>query len=259
MGNIFRDLKFDPRKIVIEELSISLPRLSPRFDGYRIAQISDFHLGTWINGEDLSHIIDILNATAPDLVAITGDFVNAHPDRFAHAMSAAFSRIRVQDCVVAVLGNHDHYTNPKKIREILKRSGIIELRNQVLPIERDGCLLYLAGIDDRLTRNDDLDNVISQIPDDGNSAILLSHVPDFADVSSKRGKFDMQISGHTHGGQICLPHLGNLYLPPLGRKYPSGRYQVDGMVLYTNRGIGTSWLKIRYQCSPEISVFTLSS
>jgi hypothetical protein len=110
-----------------------------------------------------------------------------------------------------------------------------------------------------MTRKDDLQSVIDQIPDEKSSVILLAHEPDFADISAKSGKFDMQISGHTHGGQICLPFLGNLYLPRLGRKYPSGKYHIDKMVLYTNRGLGTSWLKLRYNCPPEISVFTLRS
>ena len=251
--------KFNPSKIKISNISIPLPRLPVDFDGYRMVQLSDFHLGTWLDGLDMKEIVEIVNQLEPDLIAITGDFVNTDPERYTAILIQALSMFRAADCTVAVLGNHDHYTDSKIIREILQRSDIIELRNRIHPIQRNKAFLYLAGIDDRLTKNDDLHSVIDQIPDENCSVILLAHEPDFADISAKSGKFDMQISGHTHGGQICLPFIGNLYLPRLGRKYPSGKYQIGDMVLYTNRGLGTSWLKIRYNCPPEISVFTLRS
>ena len=251
--------KFNPSKINISNISILLPRLPVEFNGYRIAQLSDFHLGTWLNGQDIIEIADIVNQLEPDLIAITGDFVNSDPERYAPILIQALSMLKAADNVVAVLGNHDHYTDAKIIREVLQKSNIVELRNRIHPILRNMAYLYLAGIDDRMTKNDDLQSVIDQIPDEKSSVILLAHEPDFADISAKGGRFDMQISGHTHGGQICLPLLGNLYLPRLGRKYPSGKYHVDGMVLYTNRGLGTSWLKLRYNCPPEISVFTLHS
>jgi hypothetical protein len=259
MDNTFMGWKFNPNNITISNLSIPLPRLPVEFDGYRIAQLSDFHLGTWLDGRDIIKIVDIVNKLEPDLIAITGDFVNSDPERYAPILIQALSKLRAADYAVAVLGNHDHYTDSRIIREVLYRSNIVELRNRIYPIQRNTACLYLAGIDSRLTRNDDLQSVIDKIPDENGSVILLAHEPDFADISSKSGKFDMQISGHTHGGQICLPFLGNLYLPRLGRKYPSGKYQVDNMILYTNRGIGTSWLKLRYNCPPEISVFTLRS
>jgi predicted MPP superfamily phosphohydrolase len=259
MDHTFMGWKFNPNKIIISNLSIPLPRLPAEFDGYRIAQLSDFHLGTWLVGQDIIEIVDIVNQLEPDLIAITGDFVNSYPERYAPILIQALSKLKAADCAVAVLGNHDHYTDSKIIREVLQKSNIVELRNRIHPIQRNTAYLYLAGIDDRMTRKDDLQSVIDQIPDEKSSVILLAHEPDFADISAKSGRFDMQISGHTHGGQICLPLLGNLYLPRLGRKYPSGKYHVDDMVLYTNRGLGTSWLKLRYNCPPEISVFTLYS
>jgi predicted MPP superfamily phosphohydrolase len=251
--------RFDPQKIIISNLAINLPRLTEEFNGYRIVQLSDFHLGTWLNGQDLIEIVDIVNPLKPDVIAITGDFVNSNPEKYADILIQALSRLESADNTVAVLGNHDHYTNARLLRKILESSNVLELRNQVLPVQRDNAYLYLAGIDDRLTGNDDLQGVVNQLQDRNSAVILLAHEPDFADVSAKTGRFDMQISGHTHGGQICLPYLGNLYLPRLGRKYPSGKYIVDGMILYTNRGLGTSWLKLRYNCPPEISVFTLNS
>jgi hypothetical protein len=143
------------------------------------------------------------------------------------------------------------------IRTVLEQSGIIELGNRIYPVRRDSSQLIFAGVDDYMTRHADLERVIKQIPDSNDPVILLAHEPDFADISAASGCFDMQISGHTHGGQICLPFYGNLYLPRYGRKYPSGQYMVENMVQYTNRGLGTSWLKFRINCPPEITVFHL--
>lgn len=249
---------FDPNQIKITDIPIELPGLSPDFDKYKIVQISDFHLGSWLDAADLVRIVDIVNQQEPTLIAVTGDFVSFNPKKFASDLIRALSKLQAHDAVIAVLGNHDHYTEPGVIRDVLKESNIIELSNDVFPIRRNSSSLYFAGIDDHLAKKDDLQKVIAQIPA-GSPAILLAHEPDFADISSQSEKFGLQLSGHSHGGQICIPGLGSLYLPPFGRKYPSGIYQINGMNLYTNRGLGTSWLKIRYNCPPEITNFTLQA
>lgn len=252
------DFKFDLSKLNISDISLSLPRLPTEFNKYRIVQISDFHLGTWLNVAGLFQIIERVNQLKPDLVALTGDFVSYNPRGFRKVLIQALSQLNPKDLSVAVLGNHDHYTNPHTIREILKESKISDISNQVHSIRRNSARLYLVGIDDHIVKKDDLESLLPNIPD-GSSAILLAHEPDFADISAKSGKFDLQLSGHSHGGQICLPVLGPLFLPRYARRYPSGMYNVDGMILYTNRGLGTSWLRIRYNCYPEISVFTLNT
>ena len=149
--------------------------------------------------------------------------------------------------------------NAGLIRAVLEQSGIIELGNTIHVVERDSSQLFFAGVDDYMTGHANLNSVITQIPNSDDPVILLAHEPDFADISAASGRFDMQISGHTHGGQICLPYYGNLYLPRYGRKYPSGQYLVENMVQYTNRGLGTSWLKFRFNCPPEITVFCLTN
>lgn len=251
--------RFNTRSIKISTLPVRLRRLPAEFAGYVVTQISDFHLGTWLDSRDLFEIVDMVNSLKPDLVAITGDFVSSKPERYAPSLIQALSKLEAKDAVVAVLGNHDHYTDSEQIREILRHSNIVELSNQIHSIQRKKSFLYLAGIDDQLTEHDDLDKVIEMLPDDETPVILLAHEPDIADISASSGKFDMQISGHTHGGQISLPYIGHPYLPRLGRKYPSGRYRIGDMILYTNRGLGTSWLQLRYNCPPEIAVFNLHS
>lgn len=258
MNELISGWKFNPNKITISDIPIELPNLPLEFNDYRIVQISDFHLGSWLDEQALVQIVDIVNQLEPDLIAVTGDFVNSNPERYAPVLIQTLSNLDAKDAIVAVLGNHDHYSEPDIIRDVLRESNIIELSNQVYPIQRTSSYLYFAGVDDHLTNKDDLERVINQIPD-GSSAILLAHEPDYADISSKSGAFDLQLSGHSHGGQICLPYFGSLYLPRYGRKYSSGIYRINGMVLYTNRGLGTSWLPFRYNCPPEIAIFTLSA
>jgi predicted MPP superfamily phosphohydrolase len=102
-----------------------------------------------------------------------------------------------------------------------------------------------------------LEEVIAQL-DDHSAAILMAHEPDYADTSAAAGKFDLQLSGHTHGGQIAIPFLGPPILPYLGRKYHTGLYKVGDMFQYTNRGVGMARLPLRFNCRPEITVFVLN-
>ena len=134
----------------------------------------------------------------------------------------------------------------------------MELRNSVYTMRRGSDSLHLAGVGDVFVRDDNLDLVLKRLPIDG-AAILLAHEPDFGDLSASTGRFDLQISGHTHGGQVVLPFFGPPILPDLGTRYPSGLYHIGEMLLYTNRGVGMSLPPIRFNCRPEITVFTLES
>jgi predicted MPP superfamily phosphohydrolase len=134
----------------------------------------------------------------------------------------------------------------------------MDLTNRVSTLDRDGEHLHLCGVDDVWDGDARLDDVIAQLHSDG-AAILLAHEPDFADTSAATGRFDLQLSGHSHGGQIVLPILGAPRLPYLGRKYPSGLYKVHQMFQYTNRGVGMARLPIRINCPPEITLFILES
>jgi predicted MPP superfamily phosphohydrolase len=144
------------------------------------------------------------------------------------------------------------------VRHILASSGITELTNAVFTLKRGQDSLHLCGVDDLWEGSPRLDDVIAQLSGDS-TAILLAHEPDFADTSAATGRFDLQLSGHTHGGQVVLPVLGPPILPYLGRKYGSGLYKVGEMYQYTNRGVGMARLPIRINCPPEITLFVLES
>ena len=119
-------------------------------------------------------------------------------------------------------------------------------------------MLHFAGVDDVLEGQDDFKLALGPLPADG-TAILLVHEPDFADTSAKTKRFDLQLSGHSHGGQIIFPYLDPPILPPLAKKYPLGLYQIGEMLLYTNRGLGMVPPQVRFNCRPEITVFTLKT
>jgi hypothetical protein len=146
--------------------------------------------------------------------------------------------------------------NAEWVERSLSQAGVEVLRNSVKTIQRGGAKLNIAAVDDVRQKMDRLDQVLEMLPEEG-AAILLAHEPDFADVSSLTGRFDLQISGHSHGGQIVLPIIGPPLLPAMGRKYPSGLYYVNNMLLYTNRGIGVTTINARFNCRPEITLFTL--
>ena len=233
-------------------VELTLPHLPIQFDGYSIIQISDFHFGSWLKKAFLEEAINQVNSLLPDLVVITGDFVSFSPDKYSDDLIDCLKALKPKDQVVAVLGNHDHWSNADEVRRVLIHSHVKELNNRVFILEKGGACLYIAGVDDHLTKLDRLDRVVELIPTES-VAILLAHEPDFADESASTGRFDLQLSGHSHGGQIIFPFISRFFLPAKARKYPSGLYQIKDMYLYTNRGLGTTWLNLRYQCPPEIT------
>ncbi len=262
VGGLRYGMLVEPEALEVKQVELKLPRLSPQFSGYRIVQLSDLHMGGWMNGVRLRKVVDMVKEQQPDLVVITGDFFNGpvwnkNLIRAADEFVAELSPLTADFTVLGVLGNHDYWSNADEARKALKRSGVVEIGNGFYTIEREGRELHIAGVDDIWYGHDNLDAVLSGLPGTG-EAILLAHEPDFADTSSKSGRFGLQLSGHSHGGQIVLPFIGAPVLPRLGEKYPAGLYKVGDMWQYTNRGVGMADLFIRINCPPEITVLTLN-
>ncbi len=250
--------RIEPRWLAVEHVDLTLSRLSSRFDGYRVVQFSDIHMGYPLDRAMLARIVDTVNAQQPHLVAITGDFVTGSPEDVAGDLIAELSRLRATDGTVGVLGNHDQWAGPAVVRRVMRESGIVDLSNDMLTISRQGMTFHVAGVGDVWEHLDRLDEVLAKLPGNG-AAILLAHEPDFADRSAACGRFDLQISGHTHGGQVNLPVYGPVARKPFGRRYTIGLYRIRDMYQYTNRGVGTSGYNVRFNCRPEITVFTLRS
>lgn len=247
----------------VETVCLELPRLPHAFSGFRAVQISDIHMGGWMNLARFQTVADLVAAQKPDVLLITGDFLFGH--RFTES-----SRQGIDDLIkvlaplaasipsYAVLGNHDYWTSQKAVRAMLRRCGITDLTNTVSTLTRDGGHLHLCGVDDVHHGDVRLYDVLAQLSEDG-AAILLVHQPDFADTSAATGRFDLQVAGHSHGGQVVVPFYGPPVLPRSGRKYPSGLYRVGNMFQYTNRGVGVDRMPIRINCPAEITTFVLES
>lgn len=250
------------------KLTLRLPHLDAAFQGIKLVQISDFHLGQWINKERLDHVFKLALEQSPDYFLLTGDYLERHPygkpnewatyEENLKLTSNSFSQLSAFCPTIGILGNHDHRINANWVEQALSEAGVTVLRNSVVTIQRGKSQLHLAGLDDVSQKMDRLDILMMSLPENG-AAILLAHEPDFADVAAETQRFDLQISGHSHGGQIVLPIIGPPILPEWGRKYPSGLYNVNNMLLYTNRGVGVTTFNARFNCRPEITVFTLES
>jgi len=242
---------------------IAIGNLPAAFQNFRIVQISDLHYDEYSEPSFVARVIGHVNALAPDLVVLTGDFVSFGPLGRSFAMGAmerCAEQLSHIACAqrFAVMGNHDSVLGAPTIRPILAAVGIPLLVNEYVPIERAGQRLWLSGIHDPVTHVPNLDTAIPERPD--GPVVLMSHGPDYADtvIAHPRGRFvDLMISGHTHGGQVRLPFLGPIVLPSGGKKYVEGLFRFDRMQLYVNRGIGTTGLPLRLNSPPEVTLFTL--
>lgn len=258
IGSVAYASNSETTNVEIVRLELKLPRLAPAFDGYRLVQISDIHMGTGMTDDQLHRIVNMVNDEQPDVIALTGDYVtfgNIQP--LMKPLVTAFSQLKPKDITVATQGNHDHVTDPVMVSQMLSDSGVTELKNSVHSITRGSSVLHFAGVDTLWYDKADLTKVLPLLHGD-ECAVLLAHEPDFADVSAATGRFDLQISGHSHGGQIRWPVVNRpVVVPRHSTKYPIGQYQVGSMIQYTNRGVGTSLPAIRLNCRPEITVYTL--
>ena len=145
----------------------------------------------------------------------------------------------------------------KKVKEALNNANIINLENDVYPLQKQNKTLQIAGVDSITLHKDDIEKVKEKL-EKNTPAIMLAHEPDFADTTSKLPQFILQLSGHSHGGQITLPHIGT---PIRGKnfiKYPIGKYQIENLTQYTSRGVGTNAFWIRINCTPEITKIPLT-
>jgi predicted MPP superfamily phosphohydrolase len=244
---------------------IALRRWPERLEGFTIALLSDFHYDPYFSVHPLRSSIGMVNGLHPDLIVLTGDFVSdpysgnkADKAKAAYAAEPCAHLLRQMQApygLWAVLGNHDAVTDPNRVTDSLSAQGIQVLGNHSVPIEGSGARFWLAGVDDVMEKRSDLDATLHRVPAN-ESVILLAHEPDFADYVA-RFSVDLQLSGHSHGGQVRIPFVRPLWLPPLAKKYIWGLYKIGGLTLYTNPGLGTVGVPVRMNCPPEITLLTL--
>jgi predicted MPP superfamily phosphohydrolase len=239
-------------RVQIRRNDIVLPRLPAAFDGFTILQLSDLHVD--ISPGAMRRLSELLPGLAYDLCVLTGDYRGKTYGPFA-ATITGMARVcqHLTGPVYGVLGNHDTI----RMVPALEEMGIRMLLNEAETIERDGHCIHLGGIDDaHFYRLDNIEKVAFRFPDDEFS-ILLSHTPEIYRQAA-HAEFDMLLSGHTHGGQLCLPGSVPVTLDAkLPRRLGSGLWKHRDMVGYTSVGVGSSTLPVRLNCLPEIALHHL--
>jgi uncharacterized protein len=252
----------EPDRPRVVRREIALRRWPRLLDGFTLALLADFHYDPIFSVHPISAAIDLVNGLLPDLVVLAGDFVSeprfgpaAEGARQAEPCAQLLRKLEAPHGLWAIMGNHDANTDPRRVTGALRDVGIQVLLNQSVPIERNGGRFWLGGVDDVVEGNADLAGTLHYVPS-GEATVLLAHEPDYADFVA-RHPVDLQLSGHSHGGQIRLPFVPMFYLPELARKYIWGLYKIRELTLYTNPGLGTIGIPARINCPPEITLLTV--
>jgi len=245
----------EPYDLVIEQIELPFPNIPPALEGLKIVHLSDIHLHPFIQIDFVQQVVTKANALLPDLVVLTGDYV-LHQAESIFELGPVLASLNARYGVFTILGNHDLWTNRQVVKQGLAEAGLPVLHNEGMSLAVGQGRLYLAGVDDGWSGQPDLNAALARRPSDI-FTILLAHEPDLADQFAQDGRISLQLSGHSHGGQVRLPGLGAPVLPFLGKKYDQGLYKVKEMQLYTTRGIGLT-VPIRLNCPPEITELTLA-
>ena len=236
-GTYYYSTRIEPQWPQVERVSIPLRGLSSGLEGFTIVQMSDFHLSPpHTTSELVLHTVTMANRLDADLVVLTGDYVLEHVDAIFE-LAPVLARLNARYGVYAIVGNHDIWTDVDVVKQGLREAGLPVLLNEGVDFSVNGARLFLAGLDDAWSGTPNLDLALARARSD-DPVILLMHEPDVADTYAQDGRVALQLSGHSHGGQVRMPGMGAIILPQYGRKYDQGLYQVQDMMLYTNRGIG---------------------
>jgi len=237
-------------------IEVKLRGLGKELDGFTIGHLTDLHRGSYIPASFVARAVKTANALEPDLITITGDFVTRSA-RFVVSCAQALKELSAPYGKVAVLGNHDYWTDAEEVtRELTDTADVQVLKNRSILIVQGDSALTIAGLDDPVTGHDDFDATLANAPGDV-PVVLLAHQPDIIEEAARR-KIGLVLAGHTHGGQIVIPGLG----PPVvnsryGRRYASGLNHLANTAVYTNRGVGMAVLPVRLNCPPEVALITL--
>lgn len=245
----------EPYRYEVSETDIFLRDLPATFDGFRITQLTDVHHSRIVGIDAVRRTVDLANSTKPDLIALTGDYTTSYR-RYIEPCAEALGSLNAPEGVWAVLGNHDHYTDPELTARALEHNHIAVLNNTNTTIWRGSDVLQLSGIDDWSWAGTNWPRALYGL-DQKRTTVLLSHQPRVLDFAEAE-KIGLIISGHTHGGQIDLPLIG----PPARfataeLKYPQGLFRRGDTQLYVSRGTGVIGLPLRFGVRPEIAVLRL--
>jgi predicted MPP superfamily phosphohydrolase len=249
-------LSVEPGWIDVTHPVVPVRRLPEAWVGVRVALLADFHVGPLVELRHAKRAVELTLEEKPDLVVLAGDFVSS-----VGAITAEFAgvlaRLRAPDGVFASLGNHDHWTDAVRVREMLAAAGVTLLENRHVILGRDGSTLALAGVEDLWEGQPSAGRALDGLDDDV-PRILVSHNPDYVEEMDASAPVDLVLAGHTHGGQVKIPFGPRPILPVKHAKYGAGLVEGPHCPVYVTRGIGLIGPPVRFNCRPEVAILTLA-
>ncbi|QKY68899.1 metallophosphoesterase [Lentibacillus sp. CBA3610] len=259
-GTYYYAREIEPNMLDIKHEQLTSDKIPKAFNDFKILQFSDTHIGHHYSLEQLSDLIDTINEQNPDLILFTGDLVDEpHTYHWDNNLIQILQKLQSDYGKYWIYGNHDHGGYGTDIvQNVMEKAGFNLLQNEHVEIEIDNQQIVLAGIDDVMLGRPDLESTLTNADPDLYT-LLLAHEPDYAD-NTVHFPVDVQLSGHSHGGQVRLPFIGHLYTPLYAQNYVQGKHEFQNgkLTLYVNQGIGTTRLPYRFLCQPEIHVYTLN-
>lgn len=260
---IYIDARYiEPKLLVVKEQKIVTSKLMLN-EPLRVVQFSDVHLGDDYTLYNFNKVIHKINSLKPDVIIFTGDLIDDNKSFTDEENTGKLlAELQAKYGKFAVYGNHDHGGNgTKRYARIMEKGGfeLLMNANDTIKLE-DGQKISIIGVDDIVLGHPDFNKAFSQMGD-SEYRLLISHAPDITQYVKGR-KVDLQLSGHSHGGQVRFPVIGAPFTAPYGSKYVKGLYQVEDdkeMLVYVNSGIGTSQLPYRFLNLPEISLLLIEN
>ncbi len=247
-----------PAPLSLHEFSVEVPGLSTAHDGIRVAHLSDLHVGWATSPRRIREAIALVHASKPDLVAMTGDYICLSRLDIAPMKRALEGLRSVPVPVLATLGNHDFWAGPERVASALGQVGISVLRNGSRALRIRGEELWVVGVDDPVSKAEDVAASFDGVPDSAHVPLALVHCGRAAGAIAEAGA-GLILSGHSHGGQVEIPGVTDRLGQRMGIPHMRGMHQVGDAMLYVTPGIGNSAIPFRVGqgAQPEVALITL--
>ena len=247
---------WERRRPVLVESALPCPHLRESQYGIKVLHLSDLHADDWTPTAAIERAVHMSNEARPDLIVFTGDYITSKPELFLPA-ARALTGLHAPLGLFACLGNHDVWHGSRRLAADLKQLGIRPLINESVRIQAPGGPLWITGLDSAWAGRPDLRAALG-LWKRNEPNLILYHEPDAViPLATQANLAAVQLSGHTHGGQVRAPFYGAIETPHLGHKYILGYHRVGDMHLYVNPGLGTMGVPFRFLCRPEVTLHTL--